>query len=161
MQNLERKPLDWMDNAPMRVSVSRSIGASPDAVFAVLADHESWPDWFAGLTKAEVTGAASGVGAKRTVVARGLGRIDEEFISWEPGASFGFSVVAMRRPVFKTLNELLTIEPTTEGATVTYTQAFEPKTWAQPVVALAAKGPIPKALRGALEGLAERATQHR
>jgi hypothetical protein len=157
VRNLERKPLAWMDDAPIRVSVDRVIRASPEAIFAVLADHESWPDWFGGLVKAEVTGPATGVGATRSVEARGLGRLDEEFISWEPGASFGFSVVAMSRPIFKTLNELVTIEPTAEGAIVTYAQAFEPKAWARPLIKLAARGPFPKALRGALDGLAERA----
>ncbi len=154
MKPIDRQPMKWMADAPIKVSQSRDIDAEADAVFAVLADHERWPDWFKALSSAEVTGAASGVGAERRVTVGGLGAFDEEFLTWEPGKAFGFSVVAMQRPVFNTLNELITIEPRGDGVRVTYTQAFEPKLLLFPIMRVAAKTSLPRALRKGLEGLA-------
>jgi uncharacterized protein YndB with AHSA1/START domain len=158
MGALERRSLEWMDDAPVRVSVTRHIDASAADVFAVLADHETWPEWFGSLESVEVTGAASGVGAERRVMVKGLGGFDEEFIAWEPGEAFGFAVLAMDRPIMKALNELVTIEPDGDGVSVTYIQAFDPKWWLLPVWKLAAKTSLPRAVGKGLDGLAERVT---
>lgn len=161
MAEITRRPMEWMDEAPLRVVESRRIAASADEVFAVLADHEAWPEWFAGLTRVEVTGAAEGVGAERRVHVRGLGAFDEEFLVWEPGRAFGFSVLAMARPVFRTLNELITIEPDGGEVRVTYTQAFDPKPWISPIMRLSARTTLPRALRRGLDGLAARVEAQR
>ncbi len=153
MPQLVPRSTEWMETAPVRVSESRTIEADAHAIFAVLADHEGWPDWFDGLTKVEVTGAATGVGATRRVRVKGLGSLDEEFIAWEPGRAFGFTVVAMDRPVFSSLTELVTLEPEGDAVRVTYAQAFAPRRWIAPVFGLLAKRRIPKALAEALEGL--------
>jgi len=78
--------------------------------------------------------------------------VNEEFLAWEPGRAFGFSVTHMARPVFRTLNELVTIEAAEAGVRVTYQQAFEPRPWA-PFMRLAAKRGMPKGLERGLEGL--------
>ena len=97
------------------------------------------------------------MGAERRVHGKGLGRFDEEFLAWEPGAKFGFAVLDMGRPVFRALDWLITIEPDVEGVVVTYTQAFEPKSWSAPLFKLAARTSLPKALAKGLDGLADRA----
>lgn len=158
MTPLTRKPLEWMDTAPVRVVVHRGIAADPEAVFAILADHERWPEWFEGLRSVLVTGDPEGVGGTRRVDVKRLGLFDEEFLAWEPGARFGFAVTAMARPVFRTLNELITIDPIPAGGVrVTYTQALDPKPWIAPVLKVAARTSIPSALRAGLDGLAARA----
>ncbi len=40
MGTAEQKTLDWIDQAPFSFLGSAMTKASPDAVFAVLADHE-------------------------------------------------------------------------------------------------------------------------
>ena len=151
-----RRPMKWMDDAPIRVTQSRHITASADAVFAVLADHEAWPQWFGALSAVEITGEPAGVGAERRVFIPGLGAIDEEFLVWEPGEAFGFSVIGMQRRIFVSLNELITIEPSGEGVLVTYTQAFDPKLWIALWWHIAARTTLPRALRKGLAGLANR-----
>ena len=158
MAELERKPLEWMDEAPIQVSSEREISADAGSIWAILADHETWPQWFGSLSKVEVTGEATGVGAQRRVFVKGLGAFDEVFLAWEPGAAFGFSVTHMSRPVFSALNELITLEVLGEDRVrVTYRQALEPKRWAAPLFKIAAKRNMPKALAKGLDGLAERA----
>lgn len=157
MPKLQPRSTEWMETAPVRVSASRVINADADSIFAVLVDHERWPEWFDGLTDVQVTGAPAGIGATRRVRVKGLGALDEEFIAWEPGRAFGFTVLAMDRPVFRSLTELVTLEPEDDGVRVTYAQAFDPRRWISPVFGLMAKSRIPKALAEALEGLERQA----
>ncbi len=154
---LERQPLEWIDEAPVRVSVSRRMAVGADAVFVVIADHETWPEWFDGVEEVRVTGAAEGVGGQRQVVVRGLGVFDEEFLAWEPGRRFGFAVTHMTRPVFRTLNELVTLEPDGDATVVTYTQGYAPAPWAWPLLWPVARWRLPKVLAGALAALEEQA----
>ena len=58
MSTLEQKGIDWVEQAPVSFSGSATTTASPEAVFAVLADHERWPEWFPVITKTEVLGVA-------------------------------------------------------------------------------------------------------
>lgn len=153
MPKLQPQTVEWMDTAPIHVAVSRVMKANADSVFTVLADHVRWPEWFDGLNDVQVTGAPAGVGATRRVRVKGLGSLDEQFIAWEPGRSFGFTVVAMDRPVLKSLTELVTLEPEDDSVRVTYAQGFDPRRWSAPIFGLMAKRRIPKALAEALEGL--------
>src|SRR2546423_13125081 len=85
MAALVVRTLDWIDDAPVRVEARADSAASPEDVFAILADHEQWPQWFPSVRKVTVLGEAEGVGAPR----RGnipRASVDEEFIAWEPGA---------------------------------------------------------------------------
>ena len=96
MATLQRRPREWNDTAPLRIESTRDIDASAADVFAVLADHERWPEWFEALSEVEVTGAASGVGAQRRVKLKPSGVFDEEFYAWDEGREFGFSIVEPR-----------------------------------------------------------------
>ena len=142
-----------IDEAPIQVSVARDIAAAPDEVFAVLADHETWPSWFAGINTVEVIGKAEGIGAERRVEVPQMGAVEEEFNAWEPGELFGFTVVAMSRPVLRSLNELVTLVPSTCGTLVTYQQGFDPRKVVAPAIKLAAKRRLPQVLLAALAGL--------
>ena len=51
MGTVAQKHLDWIERAPVSFSGSVTTTASPQAVFAILADHERWPDWFPLLKK--------------------------------------------------------------------------------------------------------------
>ena len=99
MPTLEQRPLEWNETAPVVIKAGRDVDASPAAVFAVLADHERWPEWFHALRDVEVTGAPSGVGAQRRVRLKPSGTFDEVFNAWDEGRAFGFSIVKAPLPL--------------------------------------------------------------
>lgn len=155
MPKLERHDPDWNDTAPTQVVVERRIDATAEAIWAELADHESWPEWFDNLSDVEVTGAASGVGAQRRVTVKGAGPFDEIFNTWDENAAFGFTVVETRVPVFAALNELVTLTPADDGVLVRYQQAIELKRWVSPLARFVTPR-LRSSLEDALEALAGR-----
>ena len=124
-QLVERSP-EWIGTAPVVVQNSRRIAASADAVWARIADHETWPEWFTDLSKVRVTTAASGVGGGREVSMPGI-TVREVFTAWEPPNHFAFTVVEGPR-VLAAMAESITIEPDGDGCTITYAQGIEPAT---------------------------------
>ena len=95
---------------------------------------------------------AEGVGGTRTVHVPGAA-VEEEFLAWEPGAQFAFTVTAIGVPVVKSLVE--NVEITAEGpdaCTVSYTMAIDPK--GGKVAAALLRPGVGKALERGLAGLA-------
>jgi uncharacterized protein YndB with AHSA1/START domain len=84
MADLVQRTIEWIDDAPIKIEATAESAASPSDVFAVLADHERWPEWFPTVKDVTVIGAAEGVGARRRVKIPGA-TVDEEFIVWGPG----------------------------------------------------------------------------
>jgi hypothetical protein len=159
MAQLVPRSLDWIVTAPVVISESREMPVSAAAAFAVVADHERWPEWFTSLKRVELTGAPTGVGGQRRVHVRGAS-IDEEFIGWETDRLFAFTITHASRPIARSMAESVRVEPLGDSrCRVTYTQAIEPHRWMTPMFAVARR-PVGKMLRGALEGL-ERAASSR
>ena len=126
MRPLVRKSLDWIPQAPVCVTRSVRIAAPVDRVWEVVADHESWPQWFGALTGVERIGSGEGVGGARRVHLKGL-TVEEEFLAWEPGRRFAFTVVRATKPGIRSMVEDLRLEPDGDDATtVRYTQAIQP-----------------------------------
>jgi uncharacterized protein YndB with AHSA1/START domain len=149
-----RQP-DWIDTAPIRIESTRVIAAEPDLVWAVIADHRSWTEWFAGVRRVEVTGAAEGVGGQRRVTISGGLRFDEVFTAWEPGSHFAFTVGGMRPPLMVSMAESVRLEPVEDGTSVSYRQGWEPRRavdwlWRR------SRARIQTSLDAALDGLAGR-----
>jgi hypothetical protein len=137
---LVRRTIDWAEEAPLRITARAETSASPDAVFAVLADHERWPEWFPSVRKVTVTGPPEGVGARRRVDIRGAS-VDEEFIVWEPGARWSFTGVAARPPFTRSLVEDCRRAPLPSGGTaISYTMCLDPPPLLRPLLALLATG---------------------
>lgn len=68
----ERVDLDFLRTAPNRFSNSVDLAITPEQLFEVLADAESWPHWAAVITKVAWTSPEPrGVGATRVVDMRG------------------------------------------------------------------------------------------
>ena len=124
MSGLPVNPPEWIDAAPIRVEQTIEIAAPPAAVWARIADHASWPEWFTALDSVEVTGRASGVGGERRVV---VGRLpmDEEFTVWSENEHFAFAVVRSRLPILAAMAESVRIEPTEGGCRVLYRQGLQ------------------------------------
>ena len=81
MGTTEQKDLAWIQRAPVSFSGSATTTASPEAVFAILADHERWPEWFPVITKTEVLGPRrEGVGMRRLTTIPGGRGISPDFL---------------------------------------------------------------------------------
>lgn len=152
MHRLTPQPLEWIDQAPVRASRSRRIGQPPAVVWAAIADHASWPEWFPRMVKVEPGPVADAVGGTRRVDL-GVAHADEEFLAWEPEQRFAFTVTAASRPGLTSMNEDIRITPDGTGAsTVTYTMGLDLK--AARVLRPVLEPVLRRALRDALAGLA-------
>ena len=158
MAAMTPRPPEWTATAPVKVSASREMRATPDQVFAALADHETWPEWFDALSKVERLGdQAEGVGSRRRVHIGGRAVIDEEFIVWEPGRAWGFTVYDSSPRVLKSLNELVTIQQTgADRVRVTYLMAIEPTRAVGLLLRAGATRQLKKNLGAALDALGRR-----
>jgi hypothetical protein len=155
MRATERRPIDWAERAPLVVQATATSAAPPDAVFAVLADHERWPEWFRNVKRVEVTGPREGVGAQRRVHVPGAA-FEEEFIVWDVGSRWSFTVTAARPRILRALVEDCRLTSTDGGTHIDYRMCFEPTTWSGPVMRLLA-GQMRRQLQGAVDELARRA----
>lgn len=155
MRDLERQPIEWIERAPVS-AVGRAVSsAPPDAVFAVLADHLRWPEWFPSVRKVEVIGPASGVGARRRVHIPGAA-VEEEFIVWEPGVRWSFTGTGARPGFLRSLVEDCRLEATPDGGTaISYGMYFMPAPALAPFVRLSL-GALRKNLNTAMGRLAAR-----
>lgn len=153
MKPLTPRPLEWIDVAPVRASRSRRIGVPADAVWTAIADHEGWSTWFPNITLVEPGDPAHGIGGTRRVHLGKAASVDEEFLAWDPGSRFSFTVTASSRPGIRSMNEDVRITPDGPGAcTVTYTMGLDVPgaRVVRPVLAPVLR----KALGDALAGLA-------
>jgi hypothetical protein len=83
--------LDFISHAPFRFVSTVDLAITPEQLFEVLADAESWPHWATLITKVVWTSPEPyGVGTTRTVSMRGNIVGDEEFITWEPFSHMAF-----------------------------------------------------------------------
>ena len=156
MGTAEQKTLDWIDQAPFSVSGSATTKASPDAVFAVLADHERWPEWFPVITKTVVLGEQrEGVGTRRLTNIPG-GSIEEIVVAWDVGRRFAFTATAVHPPIVHALLEVCSIEPMQSGARVTYTIYLDPVGMVHPLLDLM-KGLLVSELNKGMQALGVRA----
>jgi uncharacterized protein YndB with AHSA1/START domain len=150
------QPPEWIDAAPIRVERSIDIAAAPADVWAVIADHERWPEWFTALDAVEVTGSAAGVGGRRRVTIKRMA-LDEEFTAWDPGEHFAFAVVASKLPILQTMAESVRITPADAGSRVTYRQGLQARRGFGPALTLMWK-PAERRLTEALDNLRARLT---
>ncbi|MDP1820774.1 MAG: SRPBCC family protein [Acidimicrobiales bacterium] len=158
MAELTRQTLDWIPSAPLALTGTGASAASPDAVFAVLADHERWPEWFPNVRSVEVTGAPSGVGATRRVKLPGAS-VDEMFIAWDPGERWSFTGTAARPRFVTSIVEDCRLTATVDGGTIiSYTMYLAPAPLFRPFLKLAAPQ-IQKSLQTAVGRLGERAAR--
>lgn len=156
MTKLVPRPIDWIDSAPVRIEATATSAAAPEQVFAVLADHERWTEWFPQVRKVEVTGPATGVGARRRVTIPGA-KIDEEFIVWEPGQRWSFTGTAATVRLVRSLVEDCRLTSLASGGTaINYTMYLDPPVPMRPLFGLLGSQ-IAKNNQQAMANLAARA----
>jgi uncharacterized protein YndB with AHSA1/START domain len=156
MRDLARQQIDWIDRAPVALAATGTTTADPEAVFAVLADHERWPEWFPNVKRVDVMGPAEGVGARRRVHVPGL-VVEEEFIVWDPGQRWSFTGTAAKPGIVRSIVEDCRLTATATGGTdISYTMYLEPRGVFGPLTRVGG-GMVRSSIRRALAGLAARA----
>ncbi|WP_197509088.1 SRPBCC family protein, partial [Mycobacterium sp. E3247] len=81
----DRVDMSFIDSAPFVFRNSVDLAITPEQLFEVLADAESWPRWASVITKVTWTSPEPrGVGTTRVVEMRGGMVGNEEFLAWEP-----------------------------------------------------------------------------
>lgn len=117
MAQLVPQEIEFADTAPVTAEGAAVVTGTPEEVWAVLADHQGWPSWFAGVKSCE-----------------------ERFVAWDRAKRWAFTVTDMRPAAVRSLVERITIAELAPGRTrVTYRMAFDPKPWLKPVAPLLAR----------------------
>jgi uncharacterized protein YndB with AHSA1/START domain len=157
MTAIEPRTLAWAPSAPVQNKGRARSSASPEAVFAVLADQAAWPTWFPTIKKVTVDPGAIGVGSHRTVKLPGL-TVNEEFLAYDPGRLFAFTGIGVKPRAFSALVEQCVLEPTADGGTdVTWVQSLTPGNAVFGFIMKLARPMIVRSLDKAMTNLARRA----
>jgi hypothetical protein len=126
MHACERVGLDFIDNAPTVFRNSVELAITPEQLFEVLADAESWPRWAPVITKVTWTSPEPrGVGTTRTVKMRGIVG-DEEFIAWEPFSHMAFRFNESSTRYTAAFAEDYRVQVIPGGCRLTWTMALKP-----------------------------------
>ena len=128
MHPCERVDLDFIDNAPFVFRNSVDLAITPEQLFEVLADAESWPRWAPVITKVTWTSPEPrGVGTTRTVEMRGGIVGDEEFIAWEPFTHMAFRFNECSTRSVAAFAEDYRVEVIPGGCRLTWTMSQKPQ----------------------------------
>lgn len=123
----ERVDAGFTETAPYRFRNSVELAITPEQLFDVLADAESWPHWASVITKVTWTSPQPrGVGTTRLVHMRGGIVGDEEFLVWEPYRRMAFRFNACSTSAVAAFAEDYLVEPTADGCRLTWTLAQKP-----------------------------------
>jgi uncharacterized protein YndB with AHSA1/START domain len=106
---------------------SVDLAITPEQLFEVFADAESWPRWVTPMTKVTWTSPEPrGIGTTRTVDVRGGVVVNEEFLSWEPFTRIAFRFNECSTRAFTALAEDYRVEAIPGGCRLTWTMAQKP-----------------------------------
>jgi len=128
VKSLEPAGLDFFATAPLQVSASVQLRATPARVFAAFADAADWLRWWPMMTSCAWTRDTAAVGAEREVAVRLLGRFRERMIAWQPGARFAFTMIGSTSPMATQLAEDYRLAADGSGTRLEWTLAAQPTT---------------------------------
>lgn len=127
MHPCERVDLAFIENAPFRFRNSVDLAITPEQLFEVLSDAESWPRWAKVITKVTWTSPEPrGIGTTRVVEMRGGIVGDEEFIAWEPFTHMAFRFNECSTKAVAAFAEDYRVEVIPGGCRLTWTMAQKP-----------------------------------
>lgn len=119
--------LDFIGHAPFRFVSTVELSITPEQLFEVLGDAESWPHWATVITKVEWTSPEPrGVGTTRTVSMRGHIVGDEEFLAWEPYSHMAFRFNQSTSNAIAAFAEDYRVVETEDGCHLTWVMAMKP-----------------------------------
>ena len=123
----QRVDVNFIDSAPFVFQNSVDLAITPEQLFEVLADAESWPRWASVITKVTWTSPEPrGVGTTRIVEMRGGIVGDEEFLAWEPFSHMAFRFNECSTRSVAAFAEDYRVEVIPGGCRLTWTMAQKP-----------------------------------
>ena len=123
----ERVELDFIESAPYRFVSTVDLPITPQQLFEVLEDAESWPHWATVITRVTWTSEPPrGVGTTRTVNMRGGITGDEEFLAWAPYTQMAFRFNNSTTDAIAAFAEDYRVVETPEGCHLTWVMALKP-----------------------------------
>ena len=127
MQPCEQVGLEFIDTAPFRFVSTVDLPVSPEQVWEVLDDAESWPHWATAITKVTWTSPQPhGVGATRVVNMRGGITGDEQYLAWDPFSHMAFRFNEASTGSIAAFAEDYRIVQTPGGCHLTWVMAMKP-----------------------------------
>lgn len=127
--------------ARYRFRNSVDLAISPEQLFEVLSDAQSWPQWAKVITKVTWTSPEPrGVGTTRVVEMRGGLVGNEEFLAWEPFTHMAFRFNECSTRSVAAFAEDYRVEVIPGGCRLTWTMAQKPAGPAK--LAMAVVGPL-------------------
>jgi carbon monoxide dehydrogenase subunit G len=127
MKPCERVGLDFIDDAPYRFVSTVDLPITPEQLWEVLDDAESWPHWATVITNVTWTSPQPhGVGTTRLVTMRGGIIGDEEYLVWKPYSHMAFRFNEASSASIKGFAEDYRIEATADGCHLTWVMAMKP-----------------------------------
>ena len=100
MRQYESIDLSFMSTTPHSFSAEVELDCSPEQLFDVFEDPDSWAEWVDAITGVEWTSPKPyRVGTTRTVTLLGRQVANEEFIAWDRGKHMAFKFVSGTMPV--------------------------------------------------------------
>lgn len=135
MHPCERVDLSFIETAPYRFRNSVDLAITPEQLFEVLGDAESWPRWAKVITKVTWTSPEPrGIGTTRVVEMRGgiVGDVGVppacggEFIAWEPFTHMAFRFNECSTKAVAAFAEDYRVDAIPGGCRLTWTMAQKP-----------------------------------
>src|ERR1700738_2628366 len=124
MHPCERVHLVFIEGVTHRFRNSVDLAITPEQLFEVLADAESWPRWAPVITKVTWTSPEPrGVGTTRIVEMRGGIVGAEEFLAWEPFSHMAFRFNECSTRAVAAFAEDYRVEVIPGGCRLTWTMA--------------------------------------
>jgi carbon monoxide dehydrogenase subunit G len=128
LRECDRVDLDFIDTAPYRFVSTIDLTITPEQLFDVLSDAQSWPQWAGVITKVEWTSPPPfGVGTTRTVHMRGFITGHEEFLTWEPFTHMAFRFNTASTDAIAAFAEDYRVRETAQGCHLTWVMAMKPR----------------------------------
>lgn len=127
MHPCERVDLEFIETAPFRFVSTVDLAITPEQLFEVLADAESWPHWATVITEVTWTSPEPrGVGTTRTVKMRGGIVGNEEFLAWKPYSRMAFRFNEASTGSIAAFAEDYRVVQTPQGCHLTWVMAMKP-----------------------------------
>jgi ribosome-associated toxin RatA of RatAB toxin-antitoxin module len=128
--DLETLDADYPYRAKHRFVMTRELDATPDRLFAILADVDEWPRWFPDMSKMAWISPEAARNKPHAVrrANTSSGDVIEHFVAWDEGKRLAFYAERMSTPLVRAFFEDYVIEPVgTNRSRLTWIVAFEPR----------------------------------